>query len=192
MTGLAGSSIVRPGPMTQREVGLCMGAGVHPSWSRAVQIRSGGNPLYVTELSRTLDKARLQAPMDGWWELPVDLVHLIAHRLNQLSPACRRLLDGASVAGELFDADLFPSADGVGEAIEAGVLVEVPGSRRQLGWSHAVVREAWYSRLPRDERIAWHGRSGRDARASGKRPGERGGPASAGCCRGRLEPSFRS
>jgi hypothetical protein len=114
--------------------------------------------LYVVELSRTLDRARLQAPMEGWWELPVDLVHLIAHRLNQLSPACRRLLDGASVAGELLDADLFPSSDGVGEAIEAGVLVEVRGSRRQLGWSHAVVREAWYSRLPRDERIAWHGR----------------------------------
>jgi len=36
VTGLAGSSIVRLGPMTEREVGLCMGAGVHPSWSRAV------------------------------------------------------------------------------------------------------------------------------------------------------------
>ena len=62
VTGLAGSSVLRLGPMTQREVGQFLGAGVHPSWVRAVHERSGGNPLYVTELVRVLDPAELRAP----------------------------------------------------------------------------------------------------------------------------------
>ena len=158
LTGLAGSSILRLAPMSQRDVGKFLGAGVHRSWVSAVHERSGGNPLYVAELTRLLDRSELSAPCKGLWQLPVDLVRLIAHRLNQLSPPCRRLLDGASVLGEQFDLDLLPSPDGVAEAIDAGVLIDVPGSRRRLRWSHSVVREVWYSRLSRDERTAWHRR----------------------------------
>ena len=158
VTGLAGSSIVRLGPMTQREVGQFLGAGVHPSWVKAVRERSGGNPLYVAELTRVLDRSELRAACGGLWQLPVDLVRLIAHRLNQLSPSCRRLLDGASVAGDDLDPDLLPSSDRVAEAVEAGVLIDVTGTTRRLRWSHAVVREAWYSQLSRDERTAWHRR----------------------------------
>ena len=158
VTGLAGSSLLRLAPMTQREVGQFLGAGVHQSWVRAVHERSGGHPLYVAELTRVLDRSELRAACSGLWQLPVDLVHLIAHRLNQLSPGCRRLLDGASVVGEQFDPDLLPSPDGVTEAIDAGVFIDVPGPRRRLRWSHGVVREAWYSRLSHHERTAWHRR----------------------------------
>ena len=64
-------------------------------------------------------------------------------------------------------------------------------SRRRLRWSHAVVREAWYSRLSRDERTAWHRRLAAMLESGETRPGERAGPPSAGCGRGRAEPSFR-
>ena len=167
VTGLAGSSVLRLGPMTQREVGQFLGAGVHPSWVSAVHGRSGGNPLYVTELVRVLDAAELRSSCRGLWQLPVDLVHLIVHRLNELSPGCRRMLAGAAVAGEQFDPELLADAGPVMEAIEAGVLIEVPGSGRRLRWSHAVVREAWYSRLPGAERTAWHRRLAETLEAAG-------------------------
>lgn len=159
LTALAGAWIQRLEPLTRAEVAQYLGPDVHPSWPAAVHRRSAGNPLYVTELSRLLRPAEMKEPTDGAWQVPTDLVRLISARLYQLPDRCRELLDGASAAGEEFDPDVLGAdPQTVAEAVAAGVLIEDRDSARRFRWSHAVVRDAWYDRLPRDDRLRWHRR----------------------------------
>ena len=159
LAGLTGAWIQRLEPLTVAEVAQYLGQGVHPSWPVAVHRRSAGNPLFVSELSRLLAPADMTEPTDGAWKVPTDLVQLISARLNQLPDRCRGLLDGASAAGEVFDLGVLDADDrAVTEAVAAGVLIEDRSSAHRFRWSHAVVRDAWYDRLPRDDRLRWHRR----------------------------------
>ena len=114
VTGLDGSSIVRPGPMTQREVGLCMGAGVHPSWSRAVQTVAGGIRCTWPSSSGRWTGRGCRLPMEWVVGASCRFGAPDCAPVESTLTRCRRLLDGASVAGELFDADLLPSSDRCG------------------------------------------------------------------------------
>ncbi len=159
LAGLTGTWIQRLEPLTVAEVTQYLGQGVHPSWPVAVHRRSAGNPLFVSELSRLLQAADRTEPTDGAWHVPTDLVRLISARLNQLSDRCRGLLDGAATAGEVFDMGVLDADDrAVTEAVAAGVLIDDRSAAHRFRWSHAVVRDAWYERLPRDDRLRWHRR----------------------------------
>jgi DNA-binding CsgD family transcriptional regulator len=94
----------------------------------------------------------------------------VEQRLSQLSDSCRELLNGAATAGEEFQIDLLGmnvEGTAVAEALFAGVLVEEAATPDRLRWSHAVVREVWYDRLPRTRRIAWHQAIARRLQAAG-------------------------
>jgi predicted ATPase len=158
LAGLTGAWIQRLDPLTVAEVAQYLGPGVHQSWPVAVHRRSAGNALFVSELSRLLQPSDMTEPTDGAWKVPTDLVRLISARLNQLPDRCRELLDGASAAGEEFDLGMLAIDSGaVMETVAAGVLIEEPSVDR-FRWSHAVVRDAWYDRPPRDYRLHWHRR----------------------------------
>ena len=159
LAGVTGAWIQRLEPLTVAEVTQYLGQGVHPSWPLAVHRRSAGNPLFVSELSRLLAPADMTEPTAGAWKVPTDLVQLISARLNQLPDRCRGLLDGASAAGEVFDLGVLDADEqAVTEAVAAGVLIEDRSSAQRFRWSHVVVRDAWYDRLPRDDRLRWHRR----------------------------------
>jgi DNA-binding CsgD family transcriptional regulator len=170
LSGLDRAVTLRLAALTSDEVKQCLPGGTHPSWAAELHRRTGGNPLYLTELTRLLDPEALRLPPNPAWPVPGDLSRSVASRLHHLPERCRRLLDGASVAGEEFDLDVIGSdADAVAEAVAARVLVEDPASPGRLRWSHTLVREAWYEQLTREVRIEWHRRLAERLQRSGTR-----------------------
>ncbi|MEU8233857.1 AAA family ATPase [Actinoplanes sp. NPDC048967] len=142
------------------------GPGVHGSWPAVVHRLSGGNPLYVRELTRQLSREdRLRRPA-GRLEVPAELRRLVGRRTAQLSADCRELLGGAAALGAEIDVAVLRTAasdpdavDGLlAEALDAGVLTEDPWRPALLAFAHDLVRRARYDELSRGERIAWHQR----------------------------------
>jgi DNA-binding SARP family transcriptional activator len=105
--------------------------------------RTGGNPLFVTEL------ARLLAAEGQTAGLPPGIREVIARRLDRLPEDARALLVLAAVAGDEHDLrflsqaaglDIDRVADVLDAAVAAGVLSVAPTSAR-VSFSHALVRD---------------------------------------------------
>jgi AAA ATPase domain len=147
-------------------------AGVTPAiaLSAVVHERTGGNPLFLTELVRVLaaegafgSPAATRLPID----LPGGLRAVIQQRLSTLSPQCARALSAASVIGRQFRFDVLaasveaPAAtllDASREAVRARLLLEVPGAPLRYRFAHALIREALYEELGGAQRIVLHRR----------------------------------
>lgn len=128
--------------------------------------RAGGNPLYAVEFARML----AEPSENPSFELATpDSVHaLIAARLDALAPALRGVVQDASVLGE--EVMLEPLAALSGQSIDdlreglstlarRGIVRGRSGS--SLGgetyvFTHALIREVAYGRLPRTARAARH------------------------------------
>jgi predicted ATPase len=86
------------GPLDQHEsavlVGEIVGPASTPDLVQRLYERSGGNPLFLSELA-------LLATADGGdgGELPGSLRALISARLDELTPSCRAIIDNAAVLG---------------------------------------------------------------------------------------------
>src|SRR6266536_758445 len=182
--------VLRLVPLTEPDVaaylstaGSAAGSAVDPSWPAYVHGRTGGNPLFLRELTRVLvQEDRLGAPATPL-SMPTELRRMVGYRTDRLGPACRRLLGGASAIGEEFDTALLASADGgdpgtvsdlLAEAIDAGVLVDEPDTPDRLRFAHGLARQARYDELSRAERVEWHRRI-----AAALQAGNSGGVASA-------------
>ncbi len=139
---------------------------VHASWPAVVHRLTGGNPLYVRELCRLLDRdGRLRRPAVEV-DIPVELRRLVAHRTAQLSAPCQDLLGGCAAIGAEIDvpllravADAPDAVDGLlAEAMDSGVLTDDPWAPATVGFAHELLRQARYGELSRGERISWHRR----------------------------------
>lgn len=129
-----------------------------------VHHQSGGNPLYVRELSRMLAHEPVAA--DAWSpSLPLEIRALIGRRVTQLGEPVRMVVAAASVLGDEFDLRLLaglqggPVDDGIDAAVQRGILVldpEVPGRAR---FSHGLVRSALYAELSSAQRVELHRRA---------------------------------
>ncbi len=135
---------------------------------------SQGNPLYASELLRSLDAERVLWFGPGGWQL-AELHHLsipglirqvIDQRLVRLRPATQAALERAAIIGQDIavnvwsdlsglDEDAF--ADVVAEAIVWHVLEETP-DRTGLRFTHALIREVLYDRVVLPRRRVWHRR----------------------------------
>ncbi|MGH3379552.1 MAG: ATP-binding protein, partial [Mycobacterium sp.] len=136
---------------------------VDDSWAVRLHRHSGGNPLFVRELTGLLAREHLLPTAGGDLPVPPGLRRVVAHRLARLGDGCRNALAGCAAIGEEIDIELLTAADedaGVhlGEAVTAGVLLDDPSRPRVLRFSHDVVRQVCYHGLDRSERVAWHGR----------------------------------
>ena len=135
---------------------------------------SDGNPLYLTELLRTLESERLLWHDGERWTLleppdalvPPLLQQVIDRRLSRLHPATRDALTIAAIIGYEVPVGLWAAVSGltdealagiVEEAVEAHVLEERPAGAG-LRFSHALVREAIHERMPLPRRRVWHRR----------------------------------
>ncbi|BBH63764.1 hypothetical protein ACTI_04490 [Actinoplanes sp. OR16] len=156
------------------------GSPVHPSWPAVVHRLGGGNPLYTRELTRLLAAGdRLRHPAGGV-DLPDGLLRLVGRRLATLSPPAQELLGLAAALGPDVDLTLLSTIAqpvtgfeaSIGEAIDAGVLVEDPWNPARLRFVHELVREARYAGLSRTARIAAHGRIAGVLASSGARADE--------------------
>ncbi|MEV6894767.1 AAA family ATPase [Kribbella sp. NPDC051137] len=129
--------------------------------------KCAGNPFMVVELLRTLaeqDELVMDAASARFFPGgPSGSVYQrLSGRLSSLSPLTRQMLEVASIFGRLFDvrcvaqvlhrtvAELLPSLH---EALGEDLVVE---EGTQLGFRHALVREAAYSALPVSARRTLH------------------------------------
>jgi DNA-binding SARP family transcriptional activator len=166
---------VRLGGLDEDEVAAVVEliAGTQPSQELAMALyrETEGNPLFVGELVRLLaSEGRLEdaAGGEGALSIPQGVRAVIDHRLRHLSDDCKRLLSIASVLGRDFRLDALERVselprervlEGLDEAQAARVVVDLPGGRAGLRFSHALIRDSLYGDLGGSERLALHRRA---------------------------------
>jgi ATP/maltotriose-dependent transcriptional regulator MalT len=136
----------------------------------ALYEESGGNPFFLEQLARLPDAEAGARASDGVALGGVTVPPLVAAALTEeltlLSAPARRVLDGASVAGDPFEIDLAAAACNMSEpevleAIDELVRVEFVRDTdipRRFGFRHPIVRRAVYEATPRGWRVGAHER----------------------------------
>jgi tetratricopeptide (TPR) repeat protein len=155
---------LRPEPLGDREATALIKAATDelpfpPHVVAALAERSGGNPLFLTEL---IAAARDQ----GVDSLPDSVEALLAVQIDRLSPRDRTVLRYASVLGVNFPQDFLRAAlEGQEYALDDGVwqrLGDFVGRDRTgiARFRHALIRDAAYEGLPYKRRHELHARVG--------------------------------
>ena len=138
--------------------------GSHPSedQARAVWRRSGGNPLFVRELTRLV-----LARGDSAGPLPESVRQTLTERLARVSPACAEMLEVAAVDGLHLQLDVVSraldltpdtAADLLDEAVRARVVVLDDAGAH---FAHDLFRETILAQLSSARRAALHAAVGR-------------------------------
>ena len=124
----------------------------------AIARRSEGNPFLVEEL--------VAAGAGDANQLPGSIRDLLLARVASVDAATRRVLGIVAAVGRPADAELVEMAwdgseadlDGaLRDAIDRGLLIVEPGSRRRLAFRHALLAEAVADDLLPGERVRLHG-----------------------------------
>lgn len=125
----------------------------------ALHARSGGNPLFLEELCRSLE-----ASQDGAGPaLPATLHGLIEERVRRLPPDEAKLLRAASVVGNVVDEGVLRALCDVEEdaraltALEEDDLLRPGAIEGTLRFKHGITREAVYVTIKLAERRRLHG-----------------------------------
>jgi hypothetical protein len=146
---------------------------IEPGLCARICERAQGNPLFLEELARLVDRETHASLVDS--AIPFGVREVIRQRLDRVPPETRALLDLAAVIGDEIDPALLAPAVGlsvaiVGERLEratrAGLL---RGQAPRLRFGHALVREALYQGIEDARRMDLHGAV---ARALTERDGE--------------------
>ena len=139
-----------------------------------LQDRAEGNPFFIGELLRMLEKDALHHLSDGGWALgdlswagvPLLLRQVIEARVARLGEDARGLLTVAAMIGQEVPLALWAKVSGIGEealldvverAVEAHLLVETPEGTRAR-FVHALIREVLYEGVLPSRRRIWHRR----------------------------------
>jgi predicted ATPase len=136
----------------------------------AVHQTTEGNPLFVRETVRLLAaQATLERPGRLGVPIPGSVRAVIQRRLAPLSSDAVQVLSTAAVLGREFDLALVGPACGLpvervlgalSEAVAMGVVAEEQGTVSCYRFSHSLVREVLYERLPIPVRLQLHRRAG--------------------------------
>jgi tetratricopeptide (TPR) repeat protein len=139
-----------------------------PARVAAVHDTTEGNPLFVREVVRLLAaQAALERPGQAV-PIPGTIRAVIGRRLAPLSSDAVQVLSAAAVIGREFDLELVgPACElpverilaALSEAVALGVAEE-PGTVEGYRFSHSLMREVLYERLPIPVRIQLHQRVG--------------------------------
>ena len=139
--------------------------GLSPEGAGRLHESTGGNPGHVLELLALMP---MHSIVTGTGPLPAPrgLAHTITARLASCSRETRELVAGAAVLGQRFSVAALREVTGIqtmaaplAEAIDAGLLTEVPGTGgRELAFTQVLTREVIYSDLSRGIRLQLHKR----------------------------------
>ncbi|MFI7703584.1 BTAD domain-containing putative transcriptional regulator [Nonomuraea sp. NPDC049480] len=160
----AAENVTLPG-LGEEEVGRLLlersGTAVDAATVRTVTERTGGNPLFVSEIARLL-AAEGPSAAHG---LPPGVRGVIRRRIARLPATAQTTLRNAAILGRDADADVLIAMsdadedivlDGLEIGVLSGLLTEpLPGHVR---FAHVLVRETLYEDVPRLRRTRLHGR----------------------------------
>ena len=171
LLGLGGQVLPLTG-LSPAEVGTLIAVigGSHPSEEQASAVwrRSGGNPLFVRELTRLV-----LARGDSAGPLPDSVRQTLTERLARVSPACAEMLEVAAVDGLHLQLDVLSraldltsdsAADLLDEAVRARVVVLDDAGAH---FAHDLFRETILAQLSSARRAALHAAVGRAIQALG-------------------------
>lgn len=166
---LARAELVRIGLRGLDETGIQTYARLHhdielpAAVAEALARRTNGNPFFVGELIRLLaDQRQLTETGAADLRVPDGVRDVVRRRIAQLPDEVGRYLEAAAAYGATFDADLVEEASGLtaAEAVtatEAALLAGlIVADGPDLRFTHALVREAVYVRLPLGRRRELH------------------------------------
>lgn len=166
------------GPLHASEVGELVGGilgrDLDPAMIEVLSERTEGNALFATQIARALAEGDESRPVDASEAariLPSGVREAIRSRLETLSAPTLDRLSVAAVLGREFDLDVLSEAcaeeslpldpRGLEGAFEAGVLEPCSLTPGRLCFSHILVRDVLYDRLPELRRARLHASAGR-------------------------------
>ena len=144
---------------------------------------SGGNPFYLEQLARSPKHGSGRAPaaasvtMAGI-DVPPMVAGSVSEELRLLKPDARRILEGASIAGDPFEPELAGAAAGadqtvalagLDELLEVGLIRQTDVPRR-FRFRHPLIRRAVYEAAAGAWVLAAHGRCADALAARGASP----------------------
>ncbi|MGW2562554.1 helix-turn-helix transcriptional regulator [Streptomyces sp. NPDC001514] len=183
------ATVLTLGPLSSKEAvllaGEFLGAPASGTLSEEIQ-RTGGNPLYIRELTAALvrdshvrvheGKAELLPAPENRNPLPTSLSAAIADRLGVLSPDTLEVLHSASLLGggfglsELCAVVGWPTdrvIDAIGEAVSTGIVAD---DANRLRFPAPLLRSALYESMPVSLRSLRHRRAARVFAETGLAP----------------------
>jgi predicted ATPase len=157
------ATAIHLGPLREPHIAQLIQHQAHsPSLAHKVLVRTGGNPLLVTELVRALrDDANAASSA-----LPESIRAITAARISGLESTSQRLLVAAAVLGARFGLDALANVAEIDASAMRSALADAeltglvdisePAAGRFI---HELTRDAVYERIAPAERLVWHERS---------------------------------
>jgi DNA-binding CsgD family transcriptional regulator/tetratricopeptide (TPR) repeat protein len=179
VVGRSAVTALRLPPLTGGEIAdyLATCAPLDARAAEWVHRQSGGNALYVRELTRLLADEHLP-PDPSSMSIPVELRVILNRRLTRFDEPTIAVLGAASILGDEFAVGALealvdqPVGAAVDAAVRQGVLIldaDAPGWAR---FSHGLVRSALYTAVPSARRVDLHRRAARLLEQVGAAVGE--------------------